>query len=338
MTKANKSNSSRRQGTTRANDAVVNPEGSNGTMFGSGGTGGTGGTGKHRNLLRLGIPMIALAAVATTSVLIAYGNGTNEDTIIAADDEKTTVNSVSAIPATTLATSSIIAIDSTNEENDLPDGDAQFSPAALEAILLRAGINAETLTAAGISSTDVSTIVTQATDHLTTNLLELTQADQSILNAKPSINQFKRLITKGRGNQDDLSAYADAQSSLQTAQNACNQALEDTVTAAFDNMNTANTNLLLTIAGNATSVGGYAKVDVAFLTVDRSESDWLALSEALEQERQATEWNETLNAEAADLLASARNNVIVSAANSSLAINLAANTTAWTNTVEQQGQ
>jgi hypothetical protein len=206
---------------------------------------------------------------------------------------------------------------------------AQEPPVALSATdvqvaLLRAGLSAQTLTAAGVSSQQVSTIVTNAKNELVAHPTRISEDDAAFASARASADALERKIESGLATQQEIASYASATTALESAQSERAAALDAVFSAATVSLNQTQIALLQKMQANRAW-----KMSTEFLTVDRTEAEWLGLRDALSNERIAAKYGNEANAGCQALLSTARANPTVAAAKASMVANLATVSSAW---------
>jgi hypothetical protein len=198
------------------------------------------------------------------------------------------------------------------------------SASDLQVALLRAGLGAETLTAAGVSSQEVSTIVTNAKNELVAHPTRISEDDAAFASARASADALGRKIESGQASQQEIASYATATAALESAQSERAAALDAVFSAATVSLNQTQIGLLQKMQANRAW-----KMSTEFLTVDRTEAEWLGLRDALSNERIAAKYGNEANAGCQTLLSTARANQTVAAAKASMVANLATVSSAW---------
>jgi len=206
---------------------------------------------------------------------------------------------------------------------------AQNPPAAvvsdLDVRLIRAGLDAKALAAAGVSANAATALVSAANAHLTDHTAALPNADAAFAAARRETDRLKRLIESGHGAQEDVGNYQTQNTALAAATADRDAALAAIVAAATAGLASDQKTALARIRANQT----WKEVGVEFLVVERTEAQWVALRDALAAERIAAAAGDELPQATQTLLATARANGPVAAAHASLGTNLAGLTAAW---------
>lgn len=190
--------------------------------------------------------------------------------------------------------------------------------------LIRAGLQPDALAAAGVSSNDVSTIVNNVKTLLTDSPSDLSSADSGVATNRPNVERLERLIRGGQGTEQDLSSLATARSNLNTALSNRQTALDAIFNAGAFNLSNDQKARLSKVRANRTW-----EVSLEFTVVDRTDAQWLALRDALENEHIATHDGADPDEGAQELLTTARADTTVVAAASGLLNNLAGIKAAW---------
>jgi len=190
--------------------------------------------------------------------------------------------------------------------------------------LHRVDLDPGALTAAGVSPGSVADVVGNARAYLIEYEGQLAQADQSFADAKAQCASLRKLIRSGQGTQDDLTAYTAAQAALASARSQRDGLLDDLFDDATANLTGDHRTTLTQIRGNSPW-----KLPLEFLVVERSESDWVTLRDALANERIAQKLDVDPDPDAQGLLTQLRAVTAVSTAKANLDANLATVTSAW---------
>jgi hypothetical protein len=200
------------------------------------------------------------------------------------------------------------------------------TPASLEVALISAGLDADALAAAGVSPVGISGLVDAAESTLAQQPLEGLNA--ALGTARTACDERERKVQSGLATPQEVSGFATLKAALTAAENNRRSALDALFTAAAATLQSEPRTVLTTIRANRAW-----GLPIEFLTVNRSEADWIALRDALSNERICTKNGETPNVACQAMLTSARANVTVAAAKAAHGTNLAAVTTAWNTAV-----
>ena len=196
--------------------------------------------------------------------------------------------------------------------------------AQLASALIRAGLDAESLTAAGVLPNAVATVVGDVADYMTEHPAALELADADYASARQERDQLKRTIQSGRATQEQVNAYPTAATGFAAAQAQRQDALDDISDAGTVSLSNSQRSALSAIRGNA----GW-DLPLEFLAVDRTEPQWVQLRDCLANERIAGRLDEDPDADAQTALTQLRSNQQVATARANLDANLAVVELAW---------
>lgn len=194
--------------------------------------------------------------------------------------------------------------------NDPPTPDTEVVDA-----LLRAGLDAETLTAAGVTTdAAVDQLVSNVRAHLVTELDDLQAADAEYATQKVLVDQLRRKVRSGLATQEEVQDLATAKAALATATTTRDTAVQSLFDAATANLDEGVVTTLETIRANRSW-----KLPVEFLTGSRTQQEWVDLRAALANERISAGYpGEEIDPECATLLSTCRGEQCVSNARSNL--------------------
>lgn len=200
----------------------------------------------------------------------------------------------------------------------------------LGGVLSRAGLSAEALTAAGVSSNEVAEVVADADTFIGGSGQTLASLDQSFVAAKIAEEALRRQVKKGTASQGTVSQLASARVTRGQAESSRDTFLDGVFQAGVASLSTAQVNALTSIRANRSW-----HLDVAYLVVDRTEPEWVALSDALAAERVALAEQESTPPLSQALITQVSSDPTVSLAKTSLGSYLAGVQTAWNSAVSQ---
>jgi hypothetical protein len=203
------------------------------------------------------------------------------------------------------------------------------TPLQLKVALVRAGLSPEALTAAGVSTQSLSGIATAAKDILSSQ--PLAPFDSAVGEARAAHDARQRKIQSGLASQEEISGYAQLVQTLATVESNRAAAIAAVFNAATANLTTQQRALLTTIEGNK---GWHLPTE--FLTVNRTEAEWVELRDALTNERVCAKNGEAPNAACQTLLATKRANATVAASKAALDANLSSMSSTWESTTLEQ--
>jgi len=190
-------------------------------------------------------------------------------------------------------------------------------------ILLRVGLGAEALAAAGISGEQVAGIGAAARNAL--DLATLRARDEAFIAARQTHDRLLRLVQSGKGTQEDVAARSTASATLTAATNARDGYLASARTAALATVTPEQ-------AARVTKILANQKwgLPTQYLVKDHTEAEWVALRDALSAKRiSLVDESEPLAQSAADYLSTADAVSEVATAKVSLESGIAAVQTAW---------
>jgi hypothetical protein len=199
----------------------------------------------------------------------------------------------------------------------------------LPVVLIRAGLDPKALAAAGVSSGSIASLVQAANTTAGEQASALAAADATYASNRASGDRLQRLIQSGRGSGEDVQSYQAAVSARDTASTQRDTAIAAVITGATAGLTSGQRATLATIRANRSW-----NLPLEFLVVNREQSEWVALRDALANERIAGKLGEEPDAAAQTQLATWRANGSVAAARTALDTNLASVTTAWNNTTD----
>lgn len=194
--------------------------------------------------------------------------------------------------------------------------------------LMRAGLGPDALAAAGISSGEVATLIADAETYIDANSTELSDADADYVSLRAEVDALRRKVRSGQASAEEISSLATKQSQLATAESDRESAIEAIFDAATDSLSAAEKTALANIQANRTWA-----TPIEFLVINRTDQQWLDLSEALTNEAVANEEGTAVEAACANLLLTERAKTEVASAKTNFDANVSAVTTAWNTAV-----
>jgi hypothetical protein len=202
-------------------------------------------------------------------------------------------------------------------------------PAAeLALALVRTGLDAESLAAVGLTAEQTGLLVSRTRTHLTSSIQVVRDADINYSAKKATVDQLQRVVQSGVATEEQKSQYVTAKSELVTLTSARQTALNAVFTAAVDGISQDTVAALGRIKTNRVW-----ELPCKYLIKDRSQNDWVALREALANDRVSASLGRTPDQGGQQLILSAAADASVAAAGSSLSNNLGAVTSAWSTAV-----
>ena len=194
--------------------------------------------------------------------------------------------------------------------------------------MMRAGLDAEALAASGVVASEIAGIVEDVQDHLDASASALSTADLNYLSAKSEVGRLTRIVRSGKASAQDIADLATEKQNEANAISARNSALDAIFDAGCNSLSADETTALSTIKGNR-----HWGTDIEFMIKNRTDQEWLALIEALTDERVSLEEEIAANVTCAALLLSERSDTSVSAAKVSCDTNASAVQASWTSAV-----
>jgi hypothetical protein len=195
--------------------------------------------------------------------------------------------------------------------------------------LIRSGLDPDALAAAGVSSSQVASVVAAFEAAVAAEPGKLPSADADYGASKTSTDSLRRTIESGQGSPQDVTAYQSGMSTLQAAETARQDTLDEYFTAATAGLNAAQRLALSTIRSNRAW-----EISIEFKAQDRSEAEWVALRDALSNERISAKYGDPPDPKQQALLLTARSAPAVAAAKVNYDTNKASVSSAW-NTATQ---
>jgi len=198
----------------------------------------------------------------------------------------------------------------------------------MAATMIRVGLDAERLAAVGVTSQAASGVITAAISEHDEGESSLAEADAAYSACKSSCSALENEIKSGLASPEDVSSYQSAKANLATHTAAREAAVEAIFEAGIAGLSTNEKDALRTIRANA-----HWKLPVQYLTVDRTEADWVKLRDYLDARRIYQEDELEVPAEVTSFLAGVESDGKVSTAKASLDSNIVAIQTAWNTAV-----
>jgi hypothetical protein len=208
------------------------------------------------------------------------------------------------------------------------DGEGALTATELESILIRAGLDPETLAATGVSANTAGQVAAAAAEEAASSLASIRSAEESFAAADNAYHAALRMERRHPGSVEGLSALEQSLSSAATARAAAIAA----VTGAGLDVLPSEQRLIATTIGANRRFGAGTSLSAA----DRTEAQWVALRDALAHERIQTKRGLEVDGDVASLLSAARGVAAVSSAQASLTTNLSAVRAAWTAAVASE--
>lgn len=200
-----------------------------------------------------------------------------------------------------------------------------YSASDLAPTLVRAGLDAESLCAAGVSVESIDDVVDNAQAYLENNISTLLDADDDVGTARSQHDWLKRTIEAGTATEEQVSSYPAAVTALNSALADRAEALDAVFFAATDGLAGGVVEQLASIRANRL----LWDQPTAYLVVAKTEPERYSIREALANERVCAQTGDTPDPAAQELLAQLRANTDVAAALENLQESLPAASAAW---------
>jgi hypothetical protein len=196
--------------------------------------------------------------------------------------------------------------------------------AELAPTLLRVGASPEALTAAGVSAADTTQAAADLDAWLADHAGEIATADESWATANQAAEAIKRKVKSGQATPTEVASLPGLEASRDAAAATRDSLVDDAFVAATGSLTAAQTSALATIQAN--SIWSLA---VHFLVVDRTQENWVALRNALDEKRIAEKYGESVSAESLTVISGALGSTAVATAKVNVDTNLSAIEAAW---------
>ena len=194
--------------------------------------------------------------------------------------------------------------------------------------LMRIGLDAGSMAASSVQSSEVAGIATNVRDYLDANSTELSSADAAFLSAKQDVSALSKLVNGGEGTAQDATDLATALAALDTAETDRDAAIDALFDAGIDDLTAAQSTALSNIRANK-----HWGLPIEFAAKNRTDQDWLSLAEALTDERVSALEEVSASAACVALLLSERSDSAVSTAKTAYDTNLTAVKASWASAV-----
>ena len=184
-------------------------------------------------------------------------------------------------------------------------------------LLIRsAGVNPESLAAAGISAGTIATIISDASDYIVPNFTAIQANHDTLAQNRKTRDTLQRLVSASRATSQQRTQLATAITNVAAAQ-ATRDAYLAAIRQEIDaNLTAAQITALDTIINNGAN--GRWTHPIQYKAANRSEQDWVDLRDCLANIRIATKRGEQPDPAATTFVAQADANAAVSAANTGL--------------------
>lgn len=188
--------------------------------------------------------------------------------------------------------------------------------------LATAGITPKRLAAAEVGSNDIGGIFTAARSHLSEHMATLESAESSLSAARSTAQTLTARVQAGLASVQEAEGLPAAQTALASAQSAMDTALGSFRTSALAGLSSEERAALANLRANQ-----QWGLPAPYLTVNRTEEQWIALRDALAHKRIQTARGAEVEGAASSLVSAANQDVASSLA--AYDANLSPIRTAW---------
>ncbi len=190
--------------------------------------------------------------------------------------------------------------------------------------LMRCGLGAEALAAAGVSAQETSALVGAFEEAMAAQPGALTQKDAACAAARVSKEDLERTVASGLATQEQVAALVTAKTTLTSAIAARDQLLNAWFADATEHLSPSKVSTLTMLRTNAPH-----ELPVEFLVKERGEAEWLAIRKALNNERICAKYGDDPDPAKQAALAGWKADAPVAAAKSASTTGLAGVQEAW---------
>jgi len=194
----------------------------------------------------------------------------------------------------------------------------------LEGTLARIGINPTNLTAAGFTVNQAQTVAAAGAASVRSRIEAIRVADNLLATAQGEYARLRNLIQSGRATEQDRTAYAAARIAAAQARSAQASVLDSLFQAATTDLPAEPVTELQVLRTNSKW-----NMDAPYLSVARTEAEWVALRDALADNRISSGLGATPDPRGQALLTNVNADPMVSAARTNIQNNLDGVTAAW---------
>ena len=211
-----------------------------------------------------------------------------------------------------------------SESSNEPDPPPPPANTEMASVMMRAGLDAPALAAAGLTANEVTTLVAAAVAQFNTNPSTLAGLDLAYAQARTSVDSLRRLVRSGQGSAEDVTALATAKQTLLSATNARTSYLDGLRSTGLAGVSASASATVDRILAN-----GIWDLPTQYLVKDRTQAQWVDLREALSVEAIAAKYGEPFPQVTQSYLAGVNAESEIATAKVNLDTNLAAVQTAW---------
>lgn len=163
------------------------------------------------------------------------------------------------------------------------------------------GLTPECLCAAGLSTSDVTSAISDAVAVIETNAAELVAAETALLDTERELDELTRLIRSGTASTEQKNSLSTVTAAAQTAESDWQGLLDEIHDAGCGDVTTAEADRIAVVLGN-----DRWSLPVEYKRASRTEAEWVALRNALAAERIAAADGDDLDSSFETLLLNVR--------------------------------
>lgn len=194
----------------------------------------------------------------------------------------------------------------------------------LRTALLRCGLGAEALAAAGCSAQETNALVEAFADAVAAQPGALKQKDAAYAAARGSKEELERKVASGLATPEEVTALGTAKTDLASAESSRKQYLDGLYADAIEHLAAGKVATLNMLRTNASH-----ELPVEFLVKERGEVEWVAIRKALNNERICAKYGDPPDPAKQAALSTWKSDVAVAAAKSACTSGLASVQDAW---------
>lgn len=198
------------------------------------------------------------------------------------------------------------------------------------AALRRLELTPTTFAAVGASTAETTEAVDDMSSWLDSNVGEIAAADAAVASTKQAWSAMRAKIRSGQASQQEIDSLASLESAKNAAESARSGLFSSAVAATLADLSEDQRALAANVRENC-----HWRLPTHFLVTDRSEADWVALRDALDQQRIAAKYGEETSSAALAVISAALVDEDVAAAKVSLDSSLGSIQTAWNDAVAE---
>jgi len=203
----------------------------------------------------------------------------------------------------------------------------------LATLMIRLGLDAPALTAAGVTSGTVASVVSAVESELAQEPDAVADADAAFASARIAEDNLRRKIQSGRASSEEVASYPSIKAALESAE-AARDAVLDGLFDAGCGVLTGPQSTLLAKVRDTRSTLSFRSLPVQYLCADLSEAELVDLRDALDGQKYWQSKGESVPQETQDALSPFTQDEDASAAKLKLDTYLASVQSAWNTAVE----